>query len=85
MSAKLKAFAAYAIKEMKVSKISKKQLINFVANEATEPQLMAFLLDGEIVQLDEHATQIVRDRFKVNTKLHESFAIMKKDFISKKN
>lgn len=72
MSAKLKAFSAYAIKEMKISKLAKKQLINFIANEATEPQLMAFLLDGEIVGLDEHAIQIVKDRFKVNSKLQET-------------
>jgi len=80
MSAILKTFAAYAIKEMKISKTGKKQLINFVANEASEAQIMAFLLDGKIVHLDEHAEQIVKDRFQANTKLHEAMTSKQKTF-----
>ena len=61
---KLRKVAAETIvTNSSLSRSSKLQLLNFVENEATEYQVMAFLLDGTIVQLDEQAENIVEDRF----------------------
>ncbi len=58
----LKLTAATYVVETDLSKPSKLQLLNFIQHEANDHQLMALLLDGEIVELDEQAKQIVEDR-----------------------
>lgn len=62
----LKIFAALIVMESGLSNASKLQLLNFLQYEATIPQVKAFILDGEIVNLDEQAIEIVNDRFAVS-------------------
>ena len=62
---KLKIVAGAIIVESELSKSSKLQLLNWLQNEATEIQVKSFLLDGEILKLDEQAIEIVNDRFSV--------------------
>lgn len=62
----LKLLAGCIIVESNLSKHAKMQLLNFIKNEATIPQVKAFILDGSIVHLDEHAIEIVNDRFAVS-------------------
>ena len=62
----LKLTSASYVMESEISKPAKLQMLNFIQNEATEHQLMALLLDGEIVDLDEQAEQVVEDRFLVS-------------------
>ncbi len=69
-STDLKIAAGSIITESKMSKATKLQLLNFVQNEATDHQIMALMLDGKVVKLDEQAEQVVEDRFKVS-KLNE--------------
>lgn len=64
----LKILTGHIITESKLSKQAKIQLLNWIQNEAIEVQLKAFLLDGEIVHLDEQAEQIVNDRFSISEK-----------------
>jgi len=64
-SKKLKILTGSVITKSKLSKAARLQLLNFVQNEATDYQVMALLLDGKIVILDEQAEQIVEDRFKI--------------------
>lgn len=59
----LQLTAGRIVVESKLSKPAKLQLLNWVQSEATTFQIKAFLMDGKIVQLDEHAEQIVEDRF----------------------
>jgi hypothetical protein len=59
----LRITAAYAVKESDLTKAAKLQIMNFLENEATDAQVMALLLDGEIQVLDEMAETIVYDRF----------------------
>ena len=59
----LRVTAAYFVKESNMTKASKLQLMNFLENEATDAQVMALLLDGEVQTLDEQAEQIVYDRW----------------------
>ncbi len=47
----------------KMSKPAKLQMLNFIQHEASEAQLMALVLDGKIVKLDEQSEEIVKDRF----------------------
>ena len=63
----LKIVAAAIVVQSKLSKTSKLQLLNFIQYEATIPQIKAFLLDGEIVTLDEHAEEIVNKRFEISS------------------
>lgn len=58
-----KVAAETIVTNSSLSRSSKLQLLNFIENEATEYQVMAYLLDGTIVQLDEQAESIVEDRF----------------------
>ena len=62
----LKLTSANFVVESDMSKPAKLQMLNFIQNEATDYQLMALLLDGEIVDLDEQAEQVVEDRFLAN-------------------
>lgn len=62
----LQITAGRIIYEAKMSTDSKKQLLNFVESQATEQQIMALLLDGEVISLDEKSAQIVEDRFKAS-------------------
>ena len=64
----LKITAGYIVTESKLSKPAKLQLLNFIQNEASDEQLMALMLDGKIVKLDEQAKEIVKERFK-NSKI----------------
>jgi len=60
----LKLMAGDIIKESSYSNSAKKQLFNFVLNEASEPQLKALILDGKMIQsLQEDAIDIVNKRF----------------------
>jgi len=63
MDKTLRIFAGKMIVESKLSKAAKLQLLNFIQNEATIPQVKVLLMDGEIVSLDEHAVEIVNSRF----------------------
>jgi hypothetical protein len=60
---RLRVLAAYFIKESDMTKAAKLQLMNFLENEATDAQVMALMLDGEVQKLDEMAEQIVYDRW----------------------
>lgn len=59
----IKILAGRIVMESQLSNPSKLQLLNFLQYEATIPQVKAFILDGEIVKLDEQAIEIVNDRF----------------------
>jgi len=62
----LKILAGEIVVRSKLTKPAKLQLLNYLQKEATEAQVKAFLLDGEIVSLDEHAEEIVNERFEVS-------------------
>ncbi len=69
------------IVDSKMTKPAKLQMLQFIQHEASESQLMALILDGRIVKLDEQAEEIVKDRF--TTKIDEgdvkgAFALNKK-------
>lgn len=59
----LKIVAGSFITESKLTKESKKQLLNFIQHEACDHQIMALMLDGKIAKLDEQSKQIVEERF----------------------
>lgn len=59
----LKIVAGSFITESKLTKESKKQLLNFIQHEACDHQVMALMLDGKITKLDEQSKQIVEERF----------------------
>jgi len=59
----LRITAAYCIKESKLTKAAKLQLMNFLENEASDAQVMALILDGKVQVLDEMAEEIVNDRW----------------------
>ena len=63
MDKKLRIFAGEVIVESKLSKPARIQLLNFIQNEASKSQVKALLMDGEIVNLDEQAEEIVNIRF----------------------
>jgi len=69
----LKIAAGSIIAGSKISKAAKLQLLDFIQSEATDHQIMALLLDGKVVKLDEQAEQVVEDRFN-NSKLSEGIA-----------
>ena len=78
-SKNLKITAGSFVAESELSKPAKLQMLNFIQHEATDHQLMALLLDGEIVELDEQAEQIVEDRFNVQEGLFSAQFKVKKD------
>jgi hypothetical protein len=71
MDKQLKLVAASIVMDSKLGKQSKQQLLNFI-KEASIPQIKAFLMDGKIVKLDEHAISLVNARFESYTYLKES-------------
>jgi len=62
----LMIIAGDIVTESKLSNQAKLQLLTWLENEATEPQLKAFLMDGQIVHLDEQAAEIVNARFETH-------------------
>jgi len=60
----LQLLSMYIVSESDKSKLSKLQLLNFVM-EASEHQLMTFILDDQIIKTDEISEQIIEARFKV--------------------
>ena len=77
----LRLTAAYFVKESDLTKAAKLQIMNFLQNEATDAQVMALLLDGEVQTLDEQAEIIVYDRFDAAL-LDEKFGGAVKKFAS---
>lgn len=73
MSKKLKVMAGQVVKESNYSVSAKKQLLNFIINEANDSQLKALILDGNIEKLDEDAIDIVNRRFDLNSNLTEEY------------
>ena len=61
----LKLLTGHIVTESNLTRDSKLQLLNFIQKEANNHQLMALLMDGEIVKLDEQSKEIVEDRFKI--------------------
>lgn len=61
----LRIIAGAIVTESKLSKCAKLQLLNFLQKEASISQVKAFILDGDIINLDEHAEEIVNDRFAI--------------------
>lgn len=61
----IRIIAGSIVMESKLSKCAKLQLLNFLQKEASIAQVKAFILDGEIVSLDEQSEEIVNDRFAV--------------------
>jgi hypothetical protein len=64
-SKKLKLMAGNRIMKSDYSKSAKKQLLNFVLNEADKSQLKALILDGNVEKLDEDADNIINKRFDI--------------------
>lgn len=69
MDKKLKVAAAIVVTKSKMTNEAKLQVLKFINTEATESQLKALLLDGEIVVLDEQAEDIVNARFDVSERI----------------
>ena len=62
----LKMVAGETIVDSHLSKSAKYQLLNFIQHEATEHQIKALLIDGEIVNgIDEQAQDIIDARFEM--------------------
>lgn len=59
----LKITAGKIVTESKLTKPAKKQLINFIEKEASDHQLMALLLDGEVTQVNDESKEILEQRF----------------------
>lgn len=66
MDKQLRIIAGGIVGESKLSKQAKIQMINFIKSEATDAQIKALLMDGNIVQLDEQAEEIVNARFELH-------------------
>jgi hypothetical protein len=62
----LKIVAGAIVTESNVDKQSKLQILNWIQHEASEVDVMAFLMDGKIQHIKEEAEQVVRDRFATN-------------------
>lgn len=63
MDKNLRLLSAHIISESQLSKTAKLQLLNFIKEEASDAQVKALLMDGEVVKLDDQAEEIVNDRF----------------------
>ena len=59
----LKITAGQIVTESKLTRPAKKQLINFIEKEASDHQLMALLLDGEVTQVNDESKEILEQRF----------------------
>lgn len=68
---KLQLYSIYLVAESNKSKQAKIQLSRFIENDATEHQLMSFILDGQIIKTDESSEQIIEDRFKASNVIKE--------------
>lgn len=66
MDKNIRMLAGQIVVESKMTKSAKKQMLNFIKEEATDAQVKALLMDGKIVQLDEQAEEIVNARFEVS-------------------
>ncbi len=65
-SKSLKIGAGVLITDSELSKDSKIQLLNFIQSEATDEQVMALMMDGKIISLDEQSGEIIRDRWEAS-------------------
>jgi hypothetical protein len=65
MTPNLKVLCGQVVMESSLTKPSKLQLLRYI-REANEPQLKAFLLDGEIVKIDEQSKEIINERFETS-------------------
>lgn len=74
MNKELRLLAAEIIVSSRLSKSSKLQLLNFVKEDASDAQVKALLLDGEVVYLDKEAEKIVNARFEQSS-LNEAGSI----------
>lgn len=63
MDKQIRLMAGQIVVESKLPKEAKRQLLNFIKEEATDAQVKALMMDGKIVQLDEQSEEIVNDRF----------------------
>lgn len=61
----LQILSMATVSESDKSKLAKLQLLNFIM-EASEHQLMAFMLDGKIIKTDELTEQVIEDRFRIS-------------------
>lgn len=59
----LKLLAGEMVLESTYSKSAKKQLFNFIANEANDIQIKSLMIDGKMSQIAEDAVEIVNERF----------------------
>lgn len=59
----LRLFTEFLIYDSDMSDVKKLKHLDFIHNEATIPQIKAYIMDGDIVYLDEQAEEIVNDRF----------------------
>ena len=66
MTPNLKLLCTQMVMESELSNPSKVQLLKFIRFESDESRLKAFLLDGQIVNLDEQSKQIVNERFEIS-------------------
>ena len=51
------------VSESKLEKANKIEVLDFIREHATEHQLMALLLDGQLITEDEFSKEILEDRF----------------------
>ena len=58
----LRLFIGEAVTVSDLPKEAKLQLLKFIQNEATDAQVKALIMDGEILKLDHFSEQIVNDR-----------------------
>jgi hypothetical protein len=63
----IKLLAGNIVFESEYSDFAKKQLLNFIANEATDHQIKTLILDGNIETIAEDAENIVDKRFDIVT------------------
>jgi glycine cleavage system H lipoate-binding protein len=61
----LKVFTGKAIVESKLNKSAKMQLLEYV-KAANKYEVMALLLDGKIIEVNEYNKDIIVDRFSVS-------------------
>jgi len=75
MDKQLRMTAGAIVVSSKLSKSAKLQLLNFIESEATDVQIKALLLDGEILtDIDEQTEEIIEDRFKLSEiGMHQGF------------
>jgi len=59
----LRIFAGSIITDSKLTKAAKLQMLSFVEGQATDEQIMVFILDGKIIKLDEQSAELAKDRF----------------------